>query len=229
MSTLPTAASLLNFQSIFHASLKAYEKQTKKDLLAHPLAARLNSCDSPADILAVLQDQVFSPAKVIFAGAGVLLLAAKDVRESQDALVDVFERIENFFKRLETYTEVPPTAAMTDIIMKIMVEVLGILAISTKEIKQGRTKKYLKKLAGRTELDDALKRLDKLTQEEARMAAAQLLKIAHNVENKIIQVIDDRQRQELRRWVSPPDPSTNHNITCDTSHKQTATWFFEGN
>ncbi|KAH9046682.1 hypothetical protein EDB84DRAFT_1673970, partial [Lactarius hengduanensis] len=266
MSTLPTAASLLNFQSIFHASLKAYEKQTKKDLLAHPLAARLHSCDSPADILAVLQDQVqefeqsrsvddrltkwldptvnvlyafsatlgegvglvFSPAKVIFAGAGVLLLAAKDVRESQDALIDVFERVENFFKRLETYTEVPPTAAMTDMIMKIMVEVLGILAISTKEIKQGRTKKYLKKLAGRTELDDALKRLDKLTQEEARMAGAQLLKIAHNVENKITQVIDDRQQQELRRWVSPPDPSTNHNIACDASHKQTAEWFFEG-
>ncbi|KAH9165975.1 hypothetical protein EDB89DRAFT_2006859 [Lactarius sanguifluus] len=80
---------------------------------------------------------------------------------------------------------------MTDIIVKIMVEVLGILAISTKEIKQGRTKKYLKKLAGRTEIEDALKRLDKLTQEEARMAAAQLLKIAHNVENKVTQVIDD--------------------------------------
>ena len=54
-------------------------------------------------------------------------------------LADVFERIENFFKRLETYTEVPPTAAMTDIIVKIMVEVLNIFAISTKEIKQGRT------------------------------------------------------------------------------------------
>ncbi|KAH9028257.1 hypothetical protein EDB84DRAFT_1498792, partial [Lactarius hengduanensis] len=44
---------------------------------------------------------VFSPAKVIFAGAGVLLLAAKDVVTSQDALVDIFERIENFFRRLE--------------------------------------------------------------------------------------------------------------------------------
>ncbi|KAH9073563.1 hypothetical protein EDB83DRAFT_82596 [Lactarius deliciosus] len=225
----PASSSHSNFQSILLASLRAYEKQTKKDLLSHPLAARLNSCDSPAAILTVLQDQVqefeqsrsvnegltkwldptinvlyafsatlgegvglvFSPAKVIFAGAGVLLLAAKDVRENQDALVDVFERVENFFKRLETYTEVPPTAAMTDIIVKIMVEVLGILAISTKEIKQGRTKKYLKKLAGRTELEDALKRLDKLTQEEARMAAAQLLKIAHNVENKVTQVIDD--------------------------------------
>ena len=65
--------------------------------------------------------------------------AAKAVSEAQDALIDIFERIENFFKRLETYTEVRPSAAMTDIIVKIMVEVLDILGIATKEIKQGRT------------------------------------------------------------------------------------------
>jgi hypothetical protein len=124
-------------------------------------------------------------------------------------LVDVFERVENFFKRLETYTEVPLTTAMTDIIVKIMVEVLNIFAISTKEIKQGRTstsapagdywlfvhvfsENFLKKLAGRTDLEDALKRLDKLTQEEAQMAAAQLLKVTHGVENKITQVLDGK-------------------------------------
>jgi hypothetical protein len=62
-----------------------------------------------------------------------------DVRASQDTLIDVFERVENFFQRLEIYTEVPPTPEMMDIIMKIMVEVLSILAIATKEVKQGRT------------------------------------------------------------------------------------------
>ena len=70
--------------------------------------------------------------------------AAKDVSSAQDALrplIDIFERIENFFKRLETYTEVPPTAAMTDIIVKIMVEVLNIFALATKEIRQGLTSK----------------------------------------------------------------------------------------
>ncbi len=67
------------------------------------------------------------------------LQAAKDVSAAQEALIDIFERVKNFFKRLETYTEVRPTAAMTDIIVKIMVEVLNILAIATKEIKQGRT------------------------------------------------------------------------------------------
>jgi len=65
--------------------------------------------------------------------------AAKDVSAAHEALIDIFERIENFFKRLETYTEVRPSAGMTDIIVKIMVEVLNILGIATKEIKQGRT------------------------------------------------------------------------------------------
>jgi ribosomal protein S8 len=61
-----------------------------------------------------------------------------EIGASEEALADLFERIENFFKRLESYTEVPPTNAMTDIIVKIMVEVLNIFAIATNEIKQGR-------------------------------------------------------------------------------------------
>ena len=63
--------------------------------------------------------------------------AAKDVRASQDTLVDIFERIESFFQRLEVYTEVTPTTEMMDTIIKIMVEVLSIVGIAMKEIKQG--------------------------------------------------------------------------------------------
>ena len=58
-------------------------------------------------------------------------------------LTTVFERIENFFKRLDTYVEVPPTTGMTDIIVKIMVEVLSILSIATKEIKQTRASELI--------------------------------------------------------------------------------------
>jgi hypothetical protein len=47
--------------------------------------------------------------------------------------------MENFFRRLEVYTEVAPSSEMMDVSMKIMVKVLTILAIATKEIKQGRT------------------------------------------------------------------------------------------
>ena len=39
-------------------------------------------------------------------------------------------------------------------------------------------------------MEDALKRLDKLTQEEARMATAQVLKVTHNVEEGVRGVAD---------------------------------------
>ena len=66
--------------------------------------------------------------------------AAKDARASQDAVIDIFERIETFFRRLEVYTEVP-TMEMMDVIIQIMAEVLSIVGIATKEIKQGRMSK----------------------------------------------------------------------------------------
>ena len=194
-----------------------YKKRTKNDLLAHPLAAQLQSCDSPSAILVILQQQVqgldqsrssdeqwsrwldptisvlYALNSTLGAGVGLVCLrtelvrdlhsyssgrysrrrllyfpgsassfqcvpsyrlrvrhcnaytsqAAKDSRASQDILVDIFERVEMFFRRLEIYTEVPPTTEMMDIIIQIMVEVLSILGIATKEIQQGRISKCL--------------------------------------------------------------------------------------
>jgi hypothetical protein len=68
---------------------------------------------------------------------------AKDVRADQETLSEIFERIEAFFRRLDTYTEVAPDQGMVDTITAIMVEVLNILAIATQEIKQGRISKSL--------------------------------------------------------------------------------------
>jgi len=66
---------------------------------------------------------------------------AKYVRASYDTLVDVFECIENFLSRLKIYTEIQPTPAMTEMIIKIMVELLAVLALATKQINQGRLSK----------------------------------------------------------------------------------------
>ena len=63
---------------------------------------------------------------------------SKDVRASRDKLIDLFTSIERFFQRLVIYTGITPTTAMTDIIVDIMVEVLTILAMATKEVKRGR-------------------------------------------------------------------------------------------
>ena len=64
-----------------------------------------------------------------------------DVRASQDTLVDILERMETFFQRLEIYTRVSPPPEMTDIMLRIMVEVISILGMATKEMKQGRMSK----------------------------------------------------------------------------------------
>ena len=53
-----TTSSSSNFELIFNNALKAYEKRTKNDLLAHPLAAELQDCNSPSKILAILHQQV---------------------------------------------------------------------------------------------------------------------------------------------------------------------------
>jgi hypothetical protein len=52
------SSSSSNFQSIFNASLQAYDRKTKNRLLDHPLATQLQSCDSLNAILSVLQDLV---------------------------------------------------------------------------------------------------------------------------------------------------------------------------
>jgi len=105
--------------------------------------------------------------------------------------------------------------------------------------------KYLKKVVGKKEMEDALKRLDKLTQEEARMAVAEILKLTHVITNdgketkqvveKLACCVDDikwsqsESRESLREWVFPPDPSTNLNmIACDLHQGGTARWFFQG-
>jgi hypothetical protein len=67
--------------------------------------------------------------------------AASGVTSSYDALVELFECLGNFLKRLEIYVTITPTTMMTDIIVQIMVKVLSVLALATKQIKQGRFSK----------------------------------------------------------------------------------------
>jgi len=62
----------------------------------------------------------------------------KDVSASYNSLIDLLESIENFLGRLDIYTKIPLTAAMTDVVINLLVEVLSTLALATKQAKQGR-------------------------------------------------------------------------------------------
>ena len=56
----------------------------------------------------------------------------------------------------------------------------------------------MKEVIGRTDIEDALARLDRLTEEEARMAAAQCLKAMHVVHDGVISVDNHIQQVDNR-------------------------------
>ena len=144
----------------------------------------------------------------------------------------------------------------------------------------------MKKLLAKNDIEDALKRLDTLTQEEARMVTAEIWKATRSVNDQVavlingaqnsvslvtfmflntdwsdgkegkaiiqqtasnveegmrssskifavgshdlIILVGDQLREKLQTWLSPPDPSTNHNLARKVHHRGTATWFFQG-
>ena len=48
----------------------------------------------------------------------------------------------------------------------------------------------MKKLLGLNDIEDALKRLDTLTMEEARMAIAETLNVTHKMDDKVAVLVD---------------------------------------
>ena len=103
----------------------------------------------------------FQPTKAIFVGIDVLLSvrvallhmgllctiyppqAAVGVGESYDALSDLFERVSSFLARFRVYTEkIPPSPTISNVMVKIMTEVINVLALATKHIKQGRFSRW---------------------------------------------------------------------------------------
>ena len=128
--------------------------------------------------------------------------AAKDVIASYETLVNLFERIHFFIQRLNRYTAIPHTPNMTLLLGKIMAQVLSVLALSTKQMKQRsisgsirpilssmadcETEKFMKRIAGRTDVEDALERLDVLTKEENLMTAARNLEVTHRVDVNVM-------------------------------------------
>ena len=101
----------------------------------------------------------------------------------------------------------PLSGEMMDILVKIMVEVLSVLSLATKQIKQGRFSKLIyppylaflskspseksaKVLLKGSDIDAVLQRLDRLAEDEARMTAVQTLNIIHGLVNNVKLVMD---------------------------------------
>jgi Tfp pilus assembly PilM family ATPase len=71
--------------------------------------------------------------------------------------------------------------------------------------------RFLKKVTGKQDVEDALKRLDRLTNDEARMTTAQALKATRHVDD-IVRAVDDNVIEvidrTLNRFNKQPTKST---------------------
>ena len=95
---------------------------------------------------------------------------------------------------------------MGEISVKIIVELLEVLALATQQIKQGRFSKFLfadtshfiqhdaeklaKKLLGENDIEAVLQRLDRLTMEESRMTATQTMEVVYGLLKNMKVVMD---------------------------------------
>jgi hypothetical protein len=61
------------------------------------------------------------------------------VSASYDALLDLFKRMEGFFKRFEVYSRSSVNTELAEVLVKVVVKVLSIFSVVTKEMEQSRT------------------------------------------------------------------------------------------
>ncbi|KAH9961783.1 hypothetical protein BC827DRAFT_1155221 [Russula dissimulans] len=200
-----------HFQSLFDVALQDYEKKTGTKLADHPLARQLESCDSVESVAALLQQlaqglnksrgddgkvmtSLMRVVHVLYTLSPALGEATvKDVSGNYETLADLLESIEHFLSRLDIYAKLPLTTEMAEVLVKIMVELLSVIALVTKQVRQKRPIKFVKRLLGENEVGAALQRLDRLTQDEARTTAAQTLEVVYGLVQNITAVMDHGQ------------------------------------
>ena len=107
---------------------------------------------------------------------------------------------------------------MTEVVIKIVIELLSALALVTKQIKEGKAsefvlgevlyylaqrnaEKLVKKFLGEKDIEAVIQRLDRLTQDEARITAAQTLEVVYGLVQNMRVVMDGEQIRYARHVV----------------------------
>jgi hypothetical protein len=127
---------------------------------------------------------------------------ANGVISSSDVLADLLESIERFVNSLQQYTQLPPTPAMDEVLIKLNVELISTLARVTRKLNNRRSRecslslkcypaqrhavKLVKNFFGVKDINEARQRVDRLIQEEVATTAAQILGGVDRVERKLL-------------------------------------------
>ncbi|KAI0274394.1 hypothetical protein BGY98DRAFT_71094 [Russula aff. rugulosa BPL654] len=213
--------------NIFRKQAQAFDKFCKgDDKLMAWLAPIVNILFNFSETLG--EGLPFSHAKTVFAGIGVLLGAVRDVIASYEALSKLFERIQFFPQRLPHYTSVPLTQGMTELLAKIMAQILSILALSTKAMKDWRIKANGRTFEAAHHVNNKVTVIEEVLQQvDGDIRGIQ--EGTRNVDDNVkVAKHGNLSRERLRIWLTPPNPSIDHNTAHNTQHDGTANWFIHG-
>ena len=151
----------------------------------------------------------------------------RDVIASYEALVSLFERIQFFLQRFHHYTSVALTPEMTELLAKIMAQILSTVFLLFRPRQRKRRiswsiqsvvysflanytlRNIYEAINGKDRCGRCVSRLDTLTKEENLMTAAGAFESVHRVDNKVTVIEDVLQQvdgnvsviQELTRGV----------------------------
>ncbi|KAF7348041.1 hypothetical protein MSAN_01756500 [Mycena sanguinolenta] len=135
--------------------------------------------------------------KAVFVAFGVLLKATQGVSEKFDALIDLLESLELFFRQLSIRSDVPLGKESRSIVVEILVEMLKALALATQMMKQNRIKHFVRELFKGDDMKAILDRLQKLTTIESRMTVVEILGMVNQAGDVLGDV--NRATSSLRR------------------------------
>lgn len=193
--------------------------RTKRSSLLHAMRMVLSPFENLGDVIADAVSSGFPPASCIMGAMMLLIRSARKVSESFDMLTDLFRKLGNFALRLESYKNVPLSEGMKTIIVKVLVNVFRVCAVSQKLLNRGSIRARVTKWAKNVFVEDTsisslLGELEELTSQELRMVSAHGLDLTHQTLRNTAKLLErddersDRDRlDKLKKALNPVSAS----------------------
>lgn len=152
----------------------------KKRSLFHAVQAIVAPFEVLGNLVATIIAPAFPPAPSVMGAILLLIQAARGVSVAFDSIMDLFDEIGDFTKRLDIYKKVVLSVGMKEIIVRVMTIIMNVCAVSQNLIRQGFIKSRMKRFAKNLFSEDKkistyMSMLRDLTSKEHKMATAQTL------------------------------------------------------
>ncbi|KIK60102.1 hypothetical protein GYMLUDRAFT_244542 [Collybiopsis luxurians FD-317 M1] len=242
VAQFPDHPSVDNIVSILETKSKGFKAFREKDKnIRKVLKPFVRLVEMFNDTVGDMASASVPGGKAIFVAFGVLLEATKGVTEVYDALEELSEKLQDALTRIELHfnTDSKPSSRLRDIFIEMLVQVLHVFgflikypeskAKKTLHVFWQRSKDLGKSLLGEKEVQEALQKLDKLTNREALMEIAEIHNKVHDTGIKVDNIVVMQLDEQSKKWLSPPDVYQHHNTIYKAQYKGTGTWLFKPN